>query len=64
MTSLPDDFDWAAYVRQTAALQGYALDAEQVGRVAQQLVLIARNAAPLMAADLSDRIEPASVYRA
>ncbi|MDQ8023656.1 MAG: DUF4089 domain-containing protein [Moraxellaceae bacterium] len=64
MTSLPEDFDWAAYVRQTAALQGYELDAEQVGRVAQQLVLIARNAAPLMAADLSDRVEPASVYRA
>jgi hypothetical protein len=63
MIDIPDDYDWAAYVRTAAPLQGYHLSEEQIGQVAAQLRLIARNAAPLLSAMQDMRLEPASVFR-
>lgn len=64
LIELPEDFDWSAWVRATAPLQGYALNEEQIGQVAAQLRLLARNAAPLLTAAVDPRIEPAPVFRA
>ncbi|PLK47063.1 hypothetical protein C0V76_18570 [Uliginosibacterium sp. TH139] len=54
---------WLAYVEQVAVLQGYALDAPQLARVAEQMALVARVAAPLLALPLAAAVEPAPIFR-
>lgn len=54
---------WLAYVEQTAAVQGYALDEAQLDRVAAQMALVAKVAEPLLALQLAAEVEPAPIFR-
>jgi hypothetical protein len=54
---------WLAYVKQVSAVQAYALDKDQLTRVAGQMELLANVAEPLLALRLAAEVEPASIFR-
>jgi hypothetical protein len=59
----PERFDPAAHVAAAAPMVGLRLDAERQAKVAAALALVVRVAAPALAVELTERDEPAPVFR-